>query len=295
LKLASLTLGAPFDGITIGYVDWGGYVDWEPAGAARSVVCVHGLTRNARDFDALAEALANRGSRVIAVDVVGRGRSSWLKDPSQYVVPVYAQQLKQFIERLGLETVDWVGTSMGGLIGMVLAAGAPALVRRLVLNDVGPFVPKAALQQIRNFVGLNPQFADLDEAERYVRTIAAGFGPLSDAQWRQLTRNSVVDNETGGLRFHYDPALKAAYADSADADLDLWALWDKISCPVLLLRGGSSPLLSEETAQRMRNSGPRAELVTFAGVGHAPALMAADQVSVVASWLAQGEAVGIRQ
>jgi pimeloyl-ACP methyl ester carboxylesterase len=281
LKLASLTLDTPFDAINIGYVEWG------PADAARSVVCVHGLTRNARDFDVLAAALADRGSRVIAVDVVGRGRSSWLEDPSKYVVPVYAQQLKQFIERLGLGTVDWVGTSMGGLIGMVLAAAAPALISRLVLNDVGPFVPKAALQFIRTYVGLNPQFADLGEAERYVRTIAAGFGPLSDSQWRQLTRNSVVDNETGGLKFHYDPALKAAYADSADADLEMWALWDKISCPVLLLRGGSSPLLTAEIAERMRNSGPHAELVTFEGVGHAPALMAADQVSVVVSWLNQ--------
>jgi pimeloyl-ACP methyl ester carboxylesterase len=279
LKLASLTLGAPFDGIDIGYVDWG------PADAARSVVCVHGLTRNARDFDVLAEALANCGLRVIAVDVVGRGRSSWLNDPSQYAVPVYAQQLQQFVERLGLASVDWVGTSMGGLIGMVLAAAAPALISRLVLNDIGPFVSKAALQQIRTYVGLDPQFADLEEAERYVRTIAAGFGPLSDSQWRQLTRNSVVENETGGLKFHYDPALKAAYGDTADEDLDLWALWDKISCPVLLLRGGSSPLLTAETAERMRNSGPGAELVTFAGVGHAPALMAADQVAVVVGWL----------
>jgi pimeloyl-ACP methyl ester carboxylesterase len=280
LKLASLSLGAPFDGITIGYVDWG------PADASRSVVCVHGLTRNARDFDVLAEALADRGTRVIAVDVVGRGRSSWLDDPSKYVVPVYAQQLKQLIERLGLGTIDWVGTSMGGLVGMVLAAAAPALISRLVLNDVGPFVPKAALQQIRSYVGLDPRFADLDEAERYVRTIAAGFGPLNDSQWRQLTRISVVDNETGGFKFHYDPALKAAYADSADADIDLWALWEKITCPVLVLRGGSSALLTTEVAERMRNSGPRAELVTFEGVGHAPALMAADQVSVVVSWLA---------
>jgi pimeloyl-ACP methyl ester carboxylesterase len=279
LKLARLTLGPPFEGIDIAYVDWG------PGDATRCVICVHGLTRNARDFDVLAEALADRGLRVIAVDVVGRGRSSWLKDPSQYVVPVYAQQLKQLIDMLGLGTVDWVGTSMGGLIGMALAAAAPGLINRLVLNDVGPFVPKAALQYIRTYVGLSPQFDDLDEAERYVRTIAAGFGPLSDPQWRELTRNSVVDNETGGFRFHYDPALKAAYADTADDDLDLWALWDQISCPVLVLRGGTSPLLTAEIAERMRNSGPRAELVIFEGVGHAPALMAADQVSVVVSWL----------
>jgi pimeloyl-ACP methyl ester carboxylesterase len=281
LQLASITLGAPFEGIDIGYVEWG------RPDAMRSVVCAHGLTRHARDFDVLAEALANRDLRVIAIDVVGRGRSSWLPDPRQYMVPVYALQLKQFIDRLQLGTVAWVGTSMGGLIGMVLAATTPEVIDRLVLNDVGPFVSKAALQQIRSYVGANPQFADLDEAERYLRSIHAGFGPLSDSQWRQLARHSVVDNGTGGWRLHYDPALSAAYAGTADADLDLWALWDQISCPVLLLRGGASALLTPEVAERMRSSGPRAELVTFEGVGHAPALMTADQVSVVVSWLAR--------
>src|SRR5262245_9717744 len=165
LQLASLTLGAPFEGTRIAYVDR------RAAGDNRNVICVHGLTRNARDFDVLGEALAHRGWRVIAVDVVGRGRSSWLADPRQYQVPVYAAQLKLFIEALELETVDWVGTSMGGLIGMVLAATEPQLIRRLVLNDVGPFVSKAALQQIRTYVGTNPRFANLDEAEAYVRSI----------------------------------------------------------------------------------------------------------------------------
>jgi pimeloyl-ACP methyl ester carboxylesterase len=281
LQLANITLGTPFEGIDIGYVEWG------RPDALRSVVCAHGLTRNARDFDVLAEALANRDFRVIAIDVVGRGRSSWLPDPGQYRVPIYALQLRQFIDRLQLATVDWVGTSMGGLIGMVLAATAPELIGRLVLNDVGPFVPRAALQQIRSYVGVNPQFADLDEAERYLRSIHAGFGPLSDSQWRQLARNSVVDNGTGGLRLHYDPAVSAAYAGTADADIDLWALWDQIVCPVLLLRGGASPLLTPEVAERMRSSGPRAELVTFDGIGHAPALLAPDQVSVVVSWLSR--------
>jgi pimeloyl-ACP methyl ester carboxylesterase len=281
LQLANITLGTPFEGIDIGYVEWG------RPDALRSVVCAHGLTRNARDFDVLAEALANRDFRVIAIDVVGRGRSSWLPDPGQYRVPIYALQLRQFIDRLQLATVDWVGTSMGGLIGMVLAATAPELIGRLVLNDVGPFVPRAALQQIRSYVGVNPQFADLDEAERYLRSIHAGFGPLSDSQWRQLARNSVVDNGAGGLRLHYDPAVSAAYVGTADADIDLWALWDRIVCPVLLLRGGASPLLTPEVAERMRSSGPRAELVTFDGVGHAPALLAPDQVSVVVSWLSR--------
>ena len=174
MQLASLTLGAPFEGTRIGYVEWG------PGDAAHSVICVHGLTRNGRDFDALGEALASRGFRVIAVDVVGRGRSSWLADPRQYLVPVYAAQLKLVVEVLGLGAVDWVGTSMGGLIGMVLAAGQPQLIRRLVLNDIGPFVPMAALQQLRTYVGVNPQFANLDEAETYLRSIHAGFGPLSD-------------------------------------------------------------------------------------------------------------------
>jgi pimeloyl-ACP methyl ester carboxylesterase len=283
LHLASLTLGSPFEGIRIGYVERG------PRDAQRSVVCVHGLTRNARDFDVLGEALANRGFRVIAVDVVGRGRSSWLDDPRQYAVAVYAGQLKLFIEALALGHVDWVGTSMGGLIGMVLAAAEPQRIARLVLNDIGPFVPMAALQQIRTYVGADRRFADVEGAEAYLRSIHAGFGRLSDSQWRQLTLNSVVEQEGGGLRLHYDPAVGQAYADLAEGDLDLWALWDRIRCPVLLLRGGASPLLTPAVAERMRSSGPRASLVTFDGVGHAPALMTADQVSVVASWLSQSE------
>jgi pimeloyl-ACP methyl ester carboxylesterase len=283
LQLASLTLGAPFEGTRIGYVEWG------PGDAAHSVICVHGLTRNGRDFDALGEALASRGFRVIAVDVVGRGRSSWLADPRQYLVPVYAAQLKLVVEVLGLGAVDWVGTSMGGLIGMVLAAGQPQLIRRLVLNDIGPFVPMAALQQLRTYVGVNPQFANLDEAETYLRSIHAGFGPLSDSQWRQLTRDSVVAEEGGGVRLHYDPAIGEAYADLAEADIDLWELWDQIRCPVLLLRGGDSPLLTAAVAERMGGSGPHARLVTFEGIGHAPALVTADQISVVTSWLSGSE------
>ena len=142
-----------------------------------------------------------------------------------------AAQLKLVVEVLGLGAVDWVGTSMGGLIGMVLAAGQPQLIRRLVLNDIGPFVPMAALQQLRTYVGVNPQFANLDEAETYLRSIHAGFGPLSDLQWRQLTRDSVVAEEGGGVRLHYDPAIGEAYADLAEADIDLWELWDQIRCP----------------------------------------------------------------
>jgi len=265
------------------------YAEWGPEDADRTVVCVHGLTRNGRDFDALGEALASRGFRVIAVDVVGRGRSSWLADPRQYLVPVYAAQVKLVIEALGLGAVDWVGTSMGGLIGMVLAGSQPQLIRRLVLNDIGPFVPMAALQQLRSYVGVNPRFANLDEAEKYLRSIHAGFGPLSDSQWRQLSRNSVVEAEGGGLRLHYDPALGQAYADLAEADIDLWALWEQIRCPVLLLRGGASPLLTAAVAERMGSSGPHAELVTFEGVGHAPALVAADQLAVVTRWLSGSE------
>jgi len=147
----------------------------------------------------------------------------------------------------------------------------------------------AALQQLRSYVGVNPRFANLDEAEKYLRSIHAGFGPLSDSQWRQLSRNSVMEAEGGGLRLHYDPAIGEAYADLAEADLDLWELWDQIRCPVLLLRGGASPLLTAAVAERMGSSGPRARLVTFEGVGHAPALVADDQIAVVVDFLAQAE------
>ncbi len=261
------------------------YLDWGAPNPAWTVVCVHGLTRNAHDFDMLAEALAARGARVLAFDVAGRGRSSWLADANDYRAAVYARQLARALALLGLESVDWVGTSMGGLIGMAIAAGQESPIRRLVLNDIGPFLPRQAVRTIQGYVGLDPGFASLAEAEAYLRRIHAPFGPLTDAQWRHLAEHSVRA-DGGRLRLHYDPRIAQAFAELADADVDLWEQWERIRCPVLVLRGAQSELLTPETFAAMQRRGPCAAGVTIPAVGHAPALMAQDQIAIVADWLA---------
>ena len=170
MQQKSLALGPDFAELELGYIEWG------ETTAPRTVVCVHGLTRNAHDFDVLAAALAARGCRVLAVDVAGRGSSGWLADPGQYIVPVYAAQLTRFLEQLGLSGVDWIGTSMGGLIGMALAAGENPPMARLVINDIGPLVGKASLAQIRSYLGLDLVFPDMAALEAHLRLIHASFG-----------------------------------------------------------------------------------------------------------------------
>lgn len=265
------------------------YTEWGDAASPRVVICVHGLTRNARDFDWLALALESR-CRVICPDVVGRGQSDWLARKDDYAYPQYLADMTALIARatghLGPDArIDWVGTSMGGLIGIVLAAQPGNPIRRLVLNDVGPFVPKAALARIALYVGNAPRFASLDDAERYVRIVSAPFGPLTDAQWRHLTEHNVRREADGSFVMGYDPGIAAAFAAPRLQDVDLWALWDRIDCPVLTVRGMESDVLLPATAAEMTRRGPRTRLIELAGVGHAPALMAADQVEAVCDFL----------
>jgi pimeloyl-ACP methyl ester carboxylesterase len=249
------------------------------------VLCLHGLARNARDFDALAADLAAAGRRVVCADVVGRGESGWLRDPLDYGYPQYLADTAALIARLGSRQVDIVGTSMGGLIGMMLAAQPDNPIRRLVINDVGPFIPKAALARILDYFGKDPRFADLAEAEAYHRRVYRSFGDLSDAQWRHLTETSLRrDGE--GWRLHYDPRIAEPMRAVEIADVDLWPLWDAVSCPTLVLRGAESDLLLSETAAEMKQRGPRAELIEFPGCGHAPALLDPAQIAPLRDWLA---------
>ncbi|GAB4368330.1 MAG: alpha/beta hydrolase [Kiloniellaceae bacterium] len=260
------------------------YREW-PADDAVPVVCLHGLARNAHDFDSLAAALAGDGRRVVAADVVGRGASSWLRDPLDYGYPQYLADTASLIARLGSARVDIVGTSMGGLIGMMLAAQPDSPVRRLVMNDVGPFIPKAALARILGYVGKDPLFADFAAAEAYFRRTYSGFGALSDAQWRHLTETSLR-RDGDGWRLHYDPRIAEPLRKAELADVDLWALWDAVACPVLVLRGAESDLLLAPTAAEMRRRGPRAEVIEVPGCGHAPALLDAAQIDPLRAWLA---------
>ncbi len=260
------------------------YTQWGKAHNKRVLVCVHGLTRTGRDFDALAENLSDL-YRVACPDVAGRGRSDWLLNPSEYGYPLYLNDMATMIARLGATEVDWVGTSMGGLIGMMLAAQPNSPIRRLVINDVGPFIPKAALERIGDYVGSNPHFETIEEAEAYLRKVHEPFGNLSNKQWRHLAETSVRRGEKGGLDLHYDPAIADAFKKGDLEDVDLWPIWNQIKCPVLVIRGQDSDLLSADTASRMLTDGPDAELLEIADTGHAPALMDKDQIKFIRNWL----------
>lgn len=261
------------------------YVVWGNDRAVRTVVCVHGLTGNGRDFDALAEALASRGYRIVCPDLVGRGASDWLADPAGYVLRQYAADLSCLVEHLAAGGVDWVGTSLGGLVGMALAAEAPSPVRRLVVNDIGPWVPTAALQRLAVHLGGDPAFEDLAAAQLWLREVRAPFGALSDGQWRRMAERSVRRDDRGAYRLHYDPRIAVPYGRTAGRDLDVWSMWDRIRCPVLVLRGAESDLLLAETAAEMASRGPAAEVVELPACGHAPALLDAEQLEPILRWL----------
>jgi len=264
------------------YIEWG-----EPD--AKTLVCVHGLTRCARDFDFLAPEMARRGYRVICPDVAGRGDSDWLADPMDYAVPTYAKDMLLLLARLELESVHWVGTSLGGLIGMALAAMPGSPVEKLVLNDVGPVLTVAALQRIAAYLGKWPPLLSIEAAEQFVRATSASFGPHSDAEWRFLTEHVVRTNADGSLRMHYDPALAVPFnADMPGGDVELWPFYDAISCPTLVLRGEQSDLLTRDTVAQMAARGPRARSVEIPGVGHAPTLIHSDQIAIVRDFLLTG-------
>jgi len=263
------------------------YLEWGEPKNDKVLVCVHGLTRCARDFEALAAAMADR-YRVISVDVAGRGESEWLPDPLLYQIPQYLSDMVTLIARLDVESVHWVGTSMGGLIGMALAAQANTPIRKLVVNDAGPVVSKVSLQRIASYVGMAPVFPNIEAADKYVRTVSATFGPHSDAEWRFLTEIVMRKNPDGTLRLHYDPKLAEPFrATMPEGDLELWPLWDAIKCPTLVVHGALSDLLTRETCEKMAGRGPKAKVADIAGVGHAPTLMHDDQVKIVRDFLLQ--------
>lgn len=272
------------------------YWEWNATGDPAHphvVVCVHGLSRQGRDFDTLARALSPH-ARVICPDVAGRGRSQWLADPMTYQVAQYAADMVALVAHLHrhapISTLDWVGTSMGGLIGMGVA-GEPQLpmpvpVRRLVLNDVGPVIQWQALQRIGLYLGQTVRFASLEQAADAMWTISQSFGPHTREQWLELSRAMVRTLPDGSVALHYDPAIAVPFRAitqeaAAAGEAYLWQLYDRISARTLLLRGQDSDLLSHDTALAMGQRGPRATLVEFAGVGHAPTLIAPDQVQAV--------------
>lgn len=279
------------------------YVEWGDPAAERIVICVHGLSRNGRDFDSLARALAP-DFRVICPDVAGRGKSDWLPAKEDYVYPQYCSDMASLLARVTASPaaggmlgrlaraigggkprrIYWVGTSMGGIIGMLLASRVNSPIEKLVLNDVGTVIPRAALERIGQYVGKDPRFETFEDLEAMVRMVLAPFGPLTDGQWRHLTETGAKQHPDGSWGLCYDPGIGVAFRGPF-ADIDLWQYWDTIACPTLLLRGAQSDLLLKDTAVAMTRRGPKPRLVEFEGVGHAPALMADDQIKVVREFL----------
>jgi pimeloyl-ACP methyl ester carboxylesterase len=275
------------------------YWEWGDASAGHVVLCVHGLSRQGRDFDVLAKALVARCAtpiRVVCPDVAGRGQSDWLSDPSAYQVPTYAMDMLALLAQLKPTSLDWVGTSMGGLIGMAVC-GQPNLplsapVRRLVLNDVGPAVAWVFVERLKTYLGKSVRFASLEQAAAAMWAISSSFGPHTPAQWLELSRHMVkpIADGSGQVSLHYDPAIAVPVQSltpelAAQGEAMLWYLYDAIAAPTLLLRGADSDLLTPATAQAMVQRGPKAQLVEFAGVGHAPTLIAPDQLDAVVSFL----------
>ncbi len=275
------------------------YWQWGDPQSSHLVLCVHGLSRQGRDFDVLARALCLKSDnrlRVVCPDVVGRGQSDWLKAPMGYQIPGYAADMLILLAQLKPTTLDWVGTSMGGLIGMVLGGqpglAMPAPIRRLVLNDVGPAMQWQALLRIGEYLGEPAQFSSLQQAADALWTSSTTFGPHTPAQWLAFSRPMVkpVVGAPGLLTLHYDPAIALPLGSmtkesAAQGEAMLWQLYDNITAQTLLLRGALSDLLSMETAQAMTQRGPKARLVEVEGVGHAPTLIADHQVGTVVSFL----------
>src|SRR5690242_11184855 len=287
------------------------YTEWGDPDGRHIVVCVHGLTRNSRDFDELAAYLAVRGCRVVCMDVVGRGDSDWLDNKSDYGFAQYLTDAAALLARVTApreisllrrlqgtnegHRIDWVGTSMGGLIGMMLAAKSGSTLRRLVLNDVGAVIPWPALARLKlASIGEGARFASLGEVERHLRETCATFGPLKDEQWRRLARHGSRRRDDGTYALAHDPAIAGAmrtggggveFGSDFLVGMDVWQAWDAVKCPTLVLRGAESDLLLESTVRRMQQRGPRLKLVEFPGIGHAPWLMSEDQIRPVADFI----------
>lgn len=262
------------------------YTEWGNPNNPNILVCVHGLSRNGRDFDFFARDLATH-YRVICPDMVGRGKSDWLNNKLLYGYPLYIADCVALLASLEVDYVDWVGTSMGGVIGMVIAGSHPGLIRKLVLNDIGPLVSKVGLQRITGYVGQQTGFPTREALEKYLKKIMQPFGINHGSFWQHIIDHSAVRNANGGYDLAYDPAIAMAFQDTKVAieDVDMWPLWAGVNNPVLVIRGGESDILRRDTVEIMRTSRSGVDSVEWAGIGHAPMLMDEYQIEFVGEWL----------
>jgi pimeloyl-ACP methyl ester carboxylesterase len=260
------------------------YTEWGDPDNPRVLICVHGMTRTGRDFDFLAAALEHE-YRVICPDVVGRGQSDWLDDKTDYTYPLYVNDMAMLLARIDAARIDWVGTSMGGLIGMFLASYSGTPIHRLLVNDVGPFIPAAGLKRVAKYVGQALIWDTFEAMDQALRVYAPAFGKLTDAQWRHMLIHSSRQLDDGRYTMGYDPGIAEIFKNAELKDIDLWPVWDAIRCPTLILRGAYSDVLTHADAVVMTERGPRAKLIELPGMGHAPALMSDDQIGIVRDWL----------
>jgi len=285
-RLASLRVLGPSSFYGLAFADWAA----NPASDHKTdVICVHGLTRNGRDFDPLAQTLAHAGHHIICPDMPGRGRSDWLPQAAEYSLPTYMAACSALLGHCANDNnnnaVDWIGTSMGGLIGMALAAMPNSPIRKLIINDIGPFVPHASLKRIADYVADQPTFTNVNQVEAFLRSRHAPFGPVSDAYWRHLAKHSAIQSEGGTYTLTYDAKIAETFAELATADLDLWSVWDQIQCPVLVMRGEDSDILPATVAQEMIKRGPDTTLMEWPETGHTPALENANQITTLRKFL----------
>lgn len=279
MKTGFITCANPFGTHRMAYTEWG-----EPS-AAPSVLCVHGVTRNGRDFDRLAEALEKRGRHVLCPDMAGRGKSDYLTEhPELYNFPQYISDLMVLLRLKRIKEPDWVGTSMGGLIGMIWATTPELMIRRLVINDVGPFIPLRAIKRMETYIAESIEFADKAELEKHIRKIYEPFGITRDEDWKHMVEHSYRALPNGRLVLARDPAIAQNHG-AKKQDVDLWPVYDEIKCPTLVLHGKKSDVLSLVMAKEMTKRGPKPRLITYPGVGHAPALMDKKQIADVCEFL----------
>lgn len=257
------------------------YVEWGDPQSEKVVMCVHGMSRNGRDFDYLAKELVAYGYRVICPDLPGRGRSDWHKNPENYNTLKNIQELLALIARLNVEKLDWIGTSLGGMIGMILASYSDSPIQKLIMNDVGPFIPAKPIQRIIKYLSLNPTFKTQKEAKRYLQQLLAPFGTLEEEHMDHLVDHAYFTNLHGQLQLSYDPKILNPVKS---VDVDLWYLWETITIPVFILRGADSEVLTHKILNQMLKK-EKVEAIEFPNVAHAPALMSSEQIKPIVDWL----------
>lgn len=280
----------------IAYTEWG-----NPNPDKAPLLCVHGLTRNGRDFDALAHYFSNKAYHVFCPDIVGRGDSDWFSNPLHYTYEQYVADMTNMIARMNAREVNWLGTSMGGLIGMVLASLPKTPIRRLILNDVGPQIPLKAITRLAKYAGKDPDFVSMEAAKQYLKTIYADFGELTDEEWQHLTETSVKEITKTRYVTKLDHGVKIAPAKSKLAwrsllhphkalegilfDIEMWHIWRKVSCPVLVIHGKKSDILTTNTINKMKEIHANVTVIQIDDAGHAPALLHPSQHEMIYQWL----------